>query len=258
MSFGRVALCVLLCVCALGCGERAGDPVVRVDPPDAGGSSGQGGSVSMPTAGTAGVALEPAAGPIGLCGACDESNECGDANDACIRHEGVSFCGRDCDESFGCPDEYNCIELANSRLRQCVPITTCPDPVAPPPALESVREHVLSLINAERIARGSAPFEASPCLDELAQKSALDYAQTGEPLGTYVDECDPIWPNCECNWSAQAEVQVAHYGLDWLDSIERAMRDDRFAQAFLEFDRTHVGIGFWISGDEAWFALSFS
>jgi hypothetical protein len=94
--------------------------------------------------------------------------------------------------------------------------------------------------------------------DELAQESAIDYAETDEPLGTYVDQCDPIWPNCECNWNAQAEVQVARYGLDWLEAIEHGLSESRFARAYLEFEVTHVGIGFWISGDEAWIALSFS
>jgi hypothetical protein len=197
-------------------------------------------------------------GPIGLCGACDGSAECGDDNDVCISHDDDRFCGRDCEEGFGCPDDYTCVELSNSRLRQCVPDDTCPEPAEPPPTLESVRGYLLSLINAERSARGSAPFETSPCLDDLAQQSALEYAFTGVPLGTYANECDPIWPDCECNWNAQADVQVAHYGLSWLDAIDEAMRDDRFARAFLEFEVTRVGIGFWISGDEAWIALSFS
>jgi hypothetical protein len=259
MSLGRLPLVVLFVGWAAGCGERAGDAVVRVDPIEAGGAggggNGQGGSATLPAGGEA---PDTAQGPTGLCGACDDSSQCGDDNDVCLRHDGMSFCGRDCDEGFGCPDDYTCVELANSRLRQCVPVNACPDPADPPPALESVREHVLELINAERVARGSAPFEPSSCLDQLAQESALDYAFSGEPLGTYARECDPIWPNCDCNWDAQAEVQVAHYGLDWLDSIERALRDDRFARAFLEFDVTLVGVGFWISGDEAWIALSFS
>ena len=212
----------------------------------------------MPVSGDAGMGAEIAPGPIGLCGACDSSDKCGDSNDACIRHDGMSFCGRDCEEAFGCPDGYTCVELDNCRLRQCVPSDVCPEPVAPPPALSSVREYVLSLINAERIARGSAPFEASTCLDGLAQESALDYARTGEPLGMFIDECESLRPNCACNWNAQAEAQVAQYGLDWLDAIERALRDDRIAQAYLEFEVTQVGIGFWISGDEAWIALSFA
>jgi hypothetical protein len=260
MSPGRAALGALLCAWPLACGERAGDPIVRIDLADAGGSAGnggQGGGTPMPGTGGADEP-ETQLGPTGLCGACDQSDECGDGNDVCIRHDGERFCGRDCEEGFGCPDDYHCVDLDNSQLRQCVPLTTCPGPVEPPPDLASVRAYLLSRINTERIAQNNTALEASSCLDVLAQGSAIEYAFTGAPLGKYIEECDPIRPNCECNWSAQAEVAVTHYGLDWLDSIERAFRDDRFARAFIEFDVTHVGIGFWISGDEAWIALSFS
>jgi hypothetical protein len=262
MSPGRATLGALLCAWLLACGERAGDPVVRVDLADAGGSGGsggQGGATPMPTMGGAPESEpETEPGPTGLCGACDQSNECGDGNDVCIRHDGRSFCGRDCEEGFGCPDDYHCVDLNNSQLRQCVPIDACPGPVEPPPDLASVRAYLLSRINTVRIAQSNTALEASNCLDGLAQSSAVDYAFSGQPLGKYADECDPIWPDCECNWNAQAEVAVAHYGLDWLDSIERALRDDRFARAVIEFEVTYVGIGFWISGDEAWIALSFS
>ena len=266
MSPARVARGALLFAWLLACGERAGDPVVRVDLTDAGGSAGSGGagsggaggSLSIGAAGGGGAAGELEPGPTGLCGACESSDQCGDGNDVCVRHQGVSRCGRDCDEAFGCPDGYSCVELDNSLLLQCVADATCLDPVTPPPALADVRAYLLSRINTERIERNLPALAVMACLDRLAQESALDYSRTEEPLGKFIDECDPIWPNCECNWSAQAEIAVAHYGLDWLAAIERALSDDRFARSFIEFEVTHVGIGFWISGDEAWIALSFS
>jgi hypothetical protein len=260
MSWARLGG-ALVCALLLACGERAGDPVVRVDLADAGGAGGA--ETGGPA--TGGVAEDGSGGrdqlgPTGLCGACQGSDECGDGNDACIRHAGESdsFCGRDCDEGFGCPDDYRCVELDNSRLRQCVPEMDCPPPASPPPTLEDVRAYLLARINVARDLRDQLPFQASGCLDGLAQDSALDYSRSEEPLGKFVTECDPVWPNCECGWGAQAEVAVAHYGLDWMDAIDRAFRDDGFVSAFLNFDATHLGIGFWISGDEAWIALSFA
>lgn len=247
---------------ALACGERAGDPVVRLEGTAEGGSAqnGAGGRAGSGGGGQSGVAAAP---PTGLCGACASSAACGDANDACIRHDGENFCGRDCDEGFGCPDGYTCVELSNSRLEQCVPNGGCREPADAPPELGEIRAYLLARINAERLDRGRNPLKPLPCLDELAQDSALSYAETDEPLGKFVKECDPIWPNCACGWGAEAEVAIAHIGLDWLDAIERAMGssrsgDDRFIESFLDFDISHVGIGFYISGDEAWIALSFS
>jgi hypothetical protein len=212
--------------------------------------------------GTGGASNPDPAGAIGLCGSCSSSDECGDANDACIRHLDESFCGRDCDDQHRCPDGYSCVELDNSQLWQCVPQDDCPTPTAVP-SLADIRQYLLGRINAERTARDRAPLDGSYCLDDLAQGSALAYARTDEPLGKYVKECDPIWPDCECGWSAEAEATVARYGLDWTTAVERVLgtnrdiQDDRFVQAFLDYDVHDVGIGFWLSGDEAWIALSF-
>lgn len=253
----------------LACGERYGDPVVAVESPASqsseagaggeGGAAGQAGAAgaSEPPLGEAGAAPTPA-GPTGLCGTCVTSETCGDANDACIRHEGESFCGRDCDEGLGCPDGYTCVELDNSRLQQCVPTTACPLEAPTPPSLQQIRDYLLARINAERVARDRHSLLPSSCLDGPAQASALDYAQSDEPLGKFVKECDPVWPDCVCGWSAEAEVAVAAYGLDWAGAIERALgTNDRFINSFLDFNVTSVGIGFWISADEAWIALSF-
>jgi hypothetical protein len=270
MSVARVVCGALICALAvpLGCGERSGDPVVRL--PDGQGDAGQGGTGSPAAAGAAPTGpqgdggetagnLRP--GPTGLCGECSSSDECGDANDACIRHLDQRFCGRDCDDQRGCPNGYSCVELENSQLWQCVPETGCPEPAVTVPALADIRQYILTRINSERALRDQAPLLASSCLDELAQQSALAFAGTDEPLGKYVKECDPIWPNCACGWSAEAELTVARYGLDWSAAVESAVdpsrdQNDRFTQAFLGLEMTDVGIGFWLSGDEAWIALS--
>ncbi len=272
---GALPLTVTL---ALGCGVRAGDPVVLAQEQpaadgDAAGMPSTAGASSTPDAGAGASNVTGAggAGPtpfvevgaIGLCGDCTSSDECGDANDACIRHQDAHFCGRDCDDQHRCPDGYSCVELANSQLWQCVPKNGCPTPAGGVPELADLRVYLLARINAERVARDRSPLQASSCLDELAQGSALSFARTDEPLGKYVKECDPIWPNCACGWNAEAEITIARYGLDWTTAVDHALstnrdaQNDRFIQAILNYEATDVGIGFWLSGDEAWIALSF-
>jgi hypothetical protein len=274
MSVARVVYGALLGAAALGlgCGERFGDPIVRLpgDQNEAGAAgTGKAGAAGLPSddptaGGDAGSSGNDAGerGPTGLCGDCSSSDECGDANDACLRHQDARFCGRDCDDQRGCPDGYTCVELDNSQLWQCVPQNGCPVPTGPVPALVDIRQELLTRINAERVAHDRAPLVASACLDELAQASALAFARTDEPLGKFVKECHPIWPNCACGWNAEAELTVARYGLDWMTAVEHATvttrdgQNARFTDAFSNFDGTDVGIGFWLSGDEAWIALS--
>ncbi|HVY27340.1 MAG TPA: hypothetical protein VHB79_12365 [Polyangiaceae bacterium] len=266
----RATALLLACGALLACGERVGEPIIATvtapETPDDSASGAGGGAdmTPMTSLGGEGPLETPGelVGPVGLCGACTSSDACGDANDACIRHQDQSFCGRDCDEQRGCPDGYTCVELSNTQLWQCVPQTTCPQP-SPQPTLADLRDYLLARINAERLSRNIAPLKASSCLDDLAQASAVDFARTDEPLGKYVKECDPVWPNCACGWNAEAEISIARYGLDWQAAVERAVgqsRDapaDRFSQAFLASDFGNVGIGFWLSADEAWIALSF-
>jgi hypothetical protein len=286
-----LSLAPLVLALLVACGERAGDAVVALsddrtaeggEPSPPGGASARGGSESTSgnaaggggsgntsgntagggSGGAAGSGPTPSVGPSGLCAPCASSSECGDANDACIVHDDERFCGRDCDGPQDCPDGYSCVELSNSQLLQCVPDTSCVVPSAAPPSLEEGRRYVLTRINAERAAASREPLEASDCLDEIAQQSALDFARTDEPLGKYVKECDPVWPNCACGWWAEGEVTVARYGLDWQTAVDAALSastvgGERFAQAYLSTAVKDVGIGFWLSGDEAWIALSF-
>lgn len=263
MCASRLACGALLCALSLGCGERAGDPIVALATSNESGASAPTGAAGAGGAYDGHGTSTDTPGPVGLCGACSSSDECGDANDACVRHLGERFCGRDCDEQHGCPDGYLCVELDNTQLYQCVPQDHCPTTAAALPPLSDIREYLLQRINAQRAAHARLPLDASSCLDELAQASALAFARTDEPLGKYVKECDPIWPSCACGWNAEAELAVAHYALDWTTAIDRATsvtrdnQNDRFVQAFLAGSATAVGVGFWLSGDEAWIALSF-
>jgi hypothetical protein len=266
MYAGPVVRGALFCALTLACGERAGDPVVMLQSHhDAGGPP-----ADAPGMGGAGYdsrndppVMPDGRGPIGLCGECSSSEQCGDANDACIHHLDQHFCGRDCDDQHGCPDGYLCVELDNAQLHQCVPQDRCPTQPVQTPPLSDVRQYLLARLNALRGMHDRLALDASSCLDQLAQDSALDFARTDEPLGKYVKECDPIWPNCACNWNAEAEITMAHYNLDWTSAVDHAMavthdnQNDRFTQAFLDPDVVSVGIGFWLSGDEAWVALSF-
>lgn len=276
MSVARVVCGALIgaLTVPLGCGERSGDPVVLLPTVPGQGEAGQGdaGQPAMPgTAGAAATSPQGDAGappvnvddpsPIGLCGGCNSSDQCGDANDACIRHLDQNFCGRDCDDQRGCPSGYSCVQLENSQLWQCVPENGCPTPTTAVPPLADVRQYTLGRINGERVARDLPPLLPSACLDELAQQSAIAFARTDEPLGKYVKECDPIWPNCACGWSAEAELTIARYDLDWTTAVESGVdpardQNERFTQGFLAPNMTDVGIGFWLSGDEAWMALS--
>jgi hypothetical protein len=265
-----VALACLGSLAAHACGERAGDPIIArpSDPTSSSGAGDRAGTAAAAGAGGQSTADGAAGGeanaagaaqaqpePGGLCVPCESSDTCGDANDACIRQDSQSFCGRDC-EVFGCPDGYTCVELEYSRLLQCVPTTSCPVAPDPPPALDEIRQYLLERINSELSARDRPALSASACLDELAQASALAFASTDQPLAKFRDECDPIWPDCECGWKQQTEVAVASYGLDWFAAIERAFASEGFIESLVDPPRSDVGIGFWISGDEAWIALS--
>ena len=277
-----VAWASLCCLASQACGERAGDPIVALrseaTDEDAGaagaaisGSASTGGTASQGGSGGAGGASEPLAGqggasdlppgtvgPSGLCAPCASSVTCGDSNDACINRDGTTFCGRDCAEGPGCPDGYSCVELGNSSVLQCVPNTSCAVTVAEPPPLAEIRAYVLSRINEERLSRDRGPLSGSSCLDELAQASAVSYAFTDERFGTFVEVCEPTWPDCSCGWRAEAELAISDYGLDWRGAVERALATDGFNDSLFDFGQTEVGIGFWISGDEAWIALSFA
>ena len=280
MSPRRVLWGALLGALLLACGERTADSVIALPAsPDVGGGgstpgeNGGGGDADLAGAaaepGSAGARAEPlgtdVVGPLGLCAPCADSGECGDPNDACVRHqdEDRGFCGRDCDEQRGCPDGYICVELENSPLLQCVPLDACLSAPPPTPALSDLRPYVLGRINSERAARDRPPLLPSDCLDQVAQASAFDFARTDEPLGKFAKECDPFWIDCACGWSSEAEVTIAGYGLDWSSAIDRAFAPaqdaeaERFMEALTRYETSEVGIGFWLSGDEAWLALSF-
>ncbi len=274
------------------CGERGGDPIVALPSVQttagrngtagagattggisvlaAGGFGGDDGSGVGGAAGDAPVAGQGGSPPaslgfVGLCGHCHGPVDCGDGNDLCLVNTGPTFCGRDCDESGGCPEGYFCSEILDSNLLQCVPAgDACPVSRLATPSLSVVRDSLLARINEEREARGLAALSLSSCLNSLAQDSALEFARGAQPAAKFERECAPIWPACDCDWSAQAELGVARWGLDWRSAVDAAMgidadqADPRFVDAFLSLGIVQVGIGFWMSGDEAWWGLSFS
>lgn len=265
MSLGHVVPGVLLCVVPLACGERSGDPVVALEG-DRGGSGTDVGGTSMsgapPAAGSGGEPFSTTeiGGPTGLCGACTNGEACGDANDFCLTQGGDGFCGRDCDEQQGCPAGYRCADVRGTLVQQCVPSQACPIASDLAPPLASIRRAFLARINLDRAANGVSPLVASPCLDGLAQGSALAYARTDELLGQFARECRPLLPNCACGWSGETELAVAEYGLDWATAVERAsslQKDGRLAISLFRDSYTEVGVGFWLSGDQAWIALSY-
>ena len=288
MPVARVAWGALLGALALplACGDRAGDPVVWLVPPGQSGGgvggvaarAGSGTGASSPIEPMPGGAPSdgtsdsndggaapipvPEVGAVGLCGDCTEGGDCGSNNDVCIHHDGQRFCGRYCDDQRRCPNGYSCAQLENSDLLQCVPDSTCPPPATNVPGLADLRTTILTRINSERALRDLAPLQASACLDTLAQSSALAFARTDQPLIKFRNECDPVWPNCACGWTGQADFTMSRYALDWSTPLDVALtvQDDqmtRFTQAFLAPNVTDVGIGFWLSGDEVWIALSF-
>lgn len=278
MQLGRLAFAFVLPLAAaglsLGCGERAGDPVVTLATSSAGGFSngdagGTGQGSGVPNASGAPSGHDTEEGPLGMCDQCRDNADCGDQSDPCLR-TGMDGgqCSRHCDERDGCPDGYVCVAFGNmndnTNDQLCVPTSgVCPGPKEQAPSLGGLREYIWNRVNAERVARQRPPFERDHCLDELAQQSALEFARTGEELGKFSRECETERPNCECGWASQAEVQISHYDLDWSGAVDRSLgvhRDTpsgRYTDAMLGVEASHVGVGVWLAGDDAWFALSF-
>jgi hypothetical protein len=275
VDLSALFLAALVC----GCGERFGDPIVALEtlgPTGAGGREGsgdQGNAVGAAwpsldggaSAGGSGGGLLPSAGVVGLCVECTESEACGDENDLCVRNDatGRQFCARDCSERGGCPPGYACGDVQNSALDQCLPIAgECQPTSIGPPELDSLRDYVLGRLNAARVERNRPTLDNSFCLDDLAQASALEFARTDQPLAKFERECRPLHPDCECGWQAQAEATIASYGLEWPVAVDDALASqiengEPLLHVFEDEALEDVGIGFYISGDEAWLALSF-
>lgn len=252
-----VAIGGLLCGTSLACGERSGDPVVAGMVGGGAGGTKPGGPPMMADGGAGlgpGV-VEAAPGPTGLCGGCTSNDACGDADDLCLEGlDGVGFCGRDCGE--GCPAGYQCADVEGSLIQQCVPDSVCATARSPVPPLDFIRQTVLERVNADRTAQGIEPLMASPCLDELAQASALALGRTGEIGALFERACKPSQTDCACGWSAETEFTIAAFGLDWTTVLEHLFAD-RPATSVERDNDIELGVGFWLSGDEAWVALSY-
>jgi hypothetical protein len=250
-------------VSTASCGDRAGDPVVAMDP------------LSEPSRGDPDAADPADAGqlevePAGLCAACDSNEACG-AGNLCVytlNDAGTKtwFCGRDC-SSRGCPNGYRCVGVGRNSNPQCVPETgTCDHVVSNlAPALEVMRAEALLQLNQLRAEYSLPELEADDCLHAIAQDSAVKLRSTRDVLGKFESECEPLDPSeCECGWSAESERNVVEFGLTWQEAIDesildRALRDpdDSLVRHLKSPAHVRVGFGIVLGGDEAWTAVSF-
>jgi len=96
---------------AMGCGEDAADPIVRIAPTanDAGGNDGNGGRGNQD--------------PGDLCAPCSSRSDCNDMESCVQLSRGSShFCSHTCGNGNGrCPSGYVCSDVYNVSSPECVP-----------------------------------------------------------------------------------------------------------------------------------------
>ncbi len=282
MSSSARAPIPLLCgITALfcACGDRVGEPIVAASP-ELEGPAGTGASAGGPTTG-GGPAQQGGAGgaggtdagsggrPIdpygGLCTSCSTNDDCGDQSDYCL--EGPTnelFCGRDCDEWYGCPVGYECVSLGSVAEAQCVPQTeTCIhlDFKPPPPEPAALLVEAVDFINDLRADRGLYPLQPDDCLAMKAEQSAIELALTGDYFAKYERECANE-SSCECDWWGEFEIGTATYDLRYDDIFEQPIlrsleQDPNDFQGTLFSDQfTRIGYGMVLTGDEGFAAYS--
>lgn len=234
------------------CGDRAGDPVVALQP--------------LPSMNDAGAPLE--SGPGGLCAPCQNSEDCGGGRDRCLElgHSHEGSCGRHCDQQGDCPQGYECVSLGRDEPAQCIPERNECDHVVShvSPDLATMRAVALEELNHVRAEILLPPLQPDACLDMVAQESAIELARTNDVLGKFERECEPFEPaGCPCGWRAENELNVVEYSLTWQEAIENSI-NDRWRNSNESFVRnisapvhTRVGFGIVLSGDEAWTAISY-
>ncbi|HVJ21995.1 MAG TPA: hypothetical protein VM686_41605 [Polyangiaceae bacterium] len=273
------------------CGDRVGEPIVAAaprleGPAGTGGGAGgppavAGGGPAVPSVGgsaggpsvdgEAGAAGTPGA-PIvmtdpygGLCTSCSTNDDCGDLSDHCLENQsGELFCARDCDEWYGCPVGYECVNIASGAEPQCVPQTqTCIhlDFKPPPPTPDALRVEAVDFINDLRAERGLFPLVQDDCLTLLAEESAIELAVSGDYFAKFERECLDV-SECECGWYGQFEIATATYDLRYDDIFEQpilgslAQDPNDFQGTLFSSEVTRIGYGMVLTGDEGFAAYS--
>jgi len=278
---GPIALPLLCGIIAFSaaCGDRVGEPIVAASP-ELAGPAGTGGAAGGPvavagspaqqggSAGSAGAQAGAAGGVSdpygGLCTSCAINDDCGDLSDHCLEgDDGALFCARDCDEWYGCPVGYECVDIGEAEA-QCVPQTqTCIHLSfkPPPPAAAALKAEAIDFINDLRADRGLYPFLPDDCLATLAQESAMELATSGDYFAKFERECTGE-SSCECDWWGQFEIATATFDLRYDDIFEqpilRTLEDSPGEyQGTLFSERfTRIGYGMVLSGDEGFGAYS--
>jgi hypothetical protein len=226
-----------------GCGDGVAEPIVAV--------------AAEPAPAVTSDAAVP--DPGGLCSFCSGNRTCGDENDTCLFNLTTEerFCGRDCDESGGCPQGYACQRVINGA-RQCQPPALgCLSRVQPegPPSLAAVRSHVLADFNQWRAELGLPPMVGDACLDGLAQASAGELALRDEQDFEFQDAC---------GWAFETRCKVATWELDWRRAVTAPWREPSITagsrglpDTLRSTSWTRLGLGIFMGGDEAWIALTY-
>lgn len=268
--------------CLVACGDIAAEPIVAFGGSSQGlggmgaaGGTGGGGGTSGGSAQGGATELPPI---LGLCDVCDSSLACGDPDDDCLQINvaespvtGTRFCARNCTEDGACPTGYGCNETStgddNPRSAQCAPrVGNCLHRrmVAPPPPLAEMRETL-----ASELAEARAAFSLSlgaltedPELDDVAQASVEEMAREILPFTKFDAECRNK-PTCAAGWSAEQQVQVAAFKLDWASAlpagvVELTMKPGTSGSVELQSpDHQRFGIGIVMAGDEAFFSVTY-
>lgn len=236
------ALCTWLGALALAsCGDAVAEPIVS--------------KAETPSVAPAPTMPSPEARVGGLCAPCPVDGRCGDDNDACLQQlrSGETFCGRDCYENGdgNCPRGYACRDVRGGD-RQCVPLDgTCRtrEVGEPAPPLPELREYMLTDLNQLRADNGLAPLAADACLDEIAQRGALELAFEDQRASSF---------ERDCGWRYETRRTLAAWSLDWRLAATALWRfSGRERDAALSGDFSRLGIGILLSGDEAWIVLSY-
>jgi hypothetical protein len=239
-------------VSLVGCQEQIGEPIVAAagatsgdekKPGEHGGEGGSDGST---------LPISPAGS---LCSPCETHRDCGDESDHCLTNEftGERFCGRDCLEGDGCPDDFLCLNLGDDgTMIQCGPVSaSCTDPSSTAgvfglTSLLEMRAYVVTRLNQERAARRLPLLTADACLEELAQRAVVDLGQVVFYSSVSGSICDPANQTCNCDVRKIVESVAELASGDWqqwLDSSISEVLTQPAGDHVLSDTVTRVGVG---------------